>query len=111
MITPPSEDPLMVNRDDTRPHLAVVLQRRVRGHQVRSRMPRKLAPGVYMREIAGGRPEGLPIIYEAGHGPASWTAPTAASLQASSATRSPAHARTLTHARTHSLAHARTHAH
>jgi hypothetical protein len=27
MITPPSEDPLMVNRDDTRPHLAVVLQR------------------------------------------------------------------------------------
>jgi hypothetical protein len=44
---------------------------------------KKLCPGVYMYEIAGGRREGQAIVYEAGQGPDSWTAPTPASLEVS----------------------------
>ena len=62
---------------------AVALQRRVRGQQSRSHMPRRLCPGVVMHEIAGGRRQGRAIVYEAGEGPDCWETPTPASLELS----------------------------
>jgi hypothetical protein len=52
-------------------------------HNNKPNKPVKLCPGVVMHEIAGGRRKGRAIVYEAGHGPDSWAAPTPTSLKVS----------------------------
>jgi hypothetical protein len=80
---------------------AVALQRRARGHQARSRV---LAPAACE---ARARPRAaLPIVFEAGCGPADWAAPTAASAKVSAFGHPLARTRALTLTLTRALARA-----